>query len=74
MRADPELGGATLVALTGYAGPEDIRKAKEAGFDDHLAKPATIESLQRVGLASLEATPSQMLRSSARPSGGARAT
>jgi CheY-like chemotaxis protein len=36
-----------LVALTGYAGPEDIAKAKHAGFDRHLAKPPTIESLEK---------------------------
>jgi CheY-like chemotaxis protein len=37
-----------LVAISGYAQPEDIRRALEAGFDAHLAKPAQsaeIESL-----------------------------
>ncbi len=28
-----------LVALTGYAGEEHVRKARAAGFDRHLAKP-----------------------------------
>jgi CheY-like chemotaxis protein len=29
-----------LIALTAYGSPEDIRRAHEAGFDIHLAKPA----------------------------------
>jgi CheY-like chemotaxis protein len=29
-----------LIALTAYRTPEDIRRAHEAGFDIHLAKPA----------------------------------
>lgn len=28
-----------LVAVSGYARPEDVRKAQEAGFDGHIAKP-----------------------------------
>ncbi len=48
MRADPGLAHVALVALTGYAQPEDVAKAKEAGFDEHLAKPPSIEALQGV--------------------------
>jgi CheY-like chemotaxis protein len=40
------------VALTGYALPEDLAKAKEAGFDEHLAKPPSLENLEKI-LASL---------------------
>jgi CheY-like chemotaxis protein len=29
-----------LVAISGYAQPEYIRRSREAGFDAHLAKPA----------------------------------
>jgi two-component system CheB/CheR fusion protein len=47
IRADPALRGAYLIALTGYALTEDQRRAKEAGFDDHLSKPPTIEQLRR---------------------------
>jgi two-component system CheB/CheR fusion protein len=47
MRADPTLGRVTLVALTGYAGPDDIARAKAAGFDAHLAKPPTMATLER---------------------------
>lgn len=41
-------GRIRLVAISGYAQPEDIRRCTEAGFDAHLAKPAQptdIESL-----------------------------
>jgi signal transduction histidine kinase len=37
-----------LVAVTGYALPEDRRRALEAGFVQHLAKPLRIEDLERV--------------------------
>jgi PAS domain S-box-containing protein len=47
MRADPAFGSATLVALTGYAGPEDVARARDAGFDHHLAKPPSVEELER---------------------------
>jgi CheY-like chemotaxis protein len=35
-----------LVALTGWGQEDDRRRAKAAGFDHHLVKPADIESLQ----------------------------
>ena len=35
----------TLIALTAYARPEDIRKAEEAGFQLHLGKPIDPERL-----------------------------
>jgi CheY-like chemotaxis protein len=48
MRADPDLRGVTLVALTGYAAPEDVARAKEAGFGAHLAKPPSMEALEQI--------------------------
>ena len=33
------------IALTAYAGSDDIRRAKEAGFDVHLAKPIDMSTL-----------------------------
>jgi len=47
-RADGALSGTYLVALSGYAGPEDLRRSREAGFDRHLAKPPTVERLEEV--------------------------
>jgi PAS domain S-box-containing protein len=44
-RADERLKGAFLVALSGYALPEDLQRAAEAGFQHHLAKPPSMEML-----------------------------
>jgi CheY-like chemotaxis protein len=40
LRADATLRATRLIALTGYAQPEDCALARESGFDAHLAKPA----------------------------------
>jgi CheY-like chemotaxis protein len=40
--------GVRLVAVTGYARPEDVERALEAGFEGHLAKPPDPEKIQRV--------------------------
>jgi signal transduction histidine kinase/CheY-like chemotaxis protein len=39
LRTLPELAGALLVALTGYAQEEDRRRARAAGFNQYLIKP-----------------------------------
>jgi signal transduction histidine kinase/ActR/RegA family two-component response regulator len=39
-------GAMRLVALTGYGRDDDIRRAREAGFDLHLLKPAGVEELR----------------------------
>jgi signal transduction histidine kinase len=39
---------ARIVALTGYGQPQDLRRAREAGFDAHLVKPVDIAVLQNV--------------------------
>jgi signal transduction histidine kinase len=38
--------GVRLVALTGYGRDDDVQRAREAGFDEHLLKPATLEQLR----------------------------
>jgi signal transduction histidine kinase/ActR/RegA family two-component response regulator len=43
LRADRERP--FLLALTGYALPEDQEKARQAGFDSHLAKPPSLAEL-----------------------------
>lgn len=48
LRKEAGLASARLVALSGYAQPEDRRRAAEAGFDAHLAKPPELSALQRV--------------------------
>ncbi len=39
---------ARLVALTGYGSAEDKRRSAQAGFDAHLVKPVSIESLKEI--------------------------
>ncbi len=48
IRADPSIASTFLVAVTGYALPEDERRAAEAGFVRHLGKPVPIEVLEEV--------------------------
>ena len=45
-RATDGLKRVYLVALSGYALPEDVQRALEAGFDQHLAKPPNLDSLE----------------------------
>jgi PAS domain S-box-containing protein len=45
--------GVPIIALTGWGQDEDRRRAREAGFDHHLIKPADMGALQAL-LASLE--------------------
>ncbi|MFN2646137.1 MAG: response regulator, partial [Burkholderiales bacterium] len=45
LRSEPWGERMTLVALTGRDGSEDRREALDAGFDHHLAKPATLEQV-----------------------------
>jgi signal transduction histidine kinase/ActR/RegA family two-component response regulator len=37
-----------IVAVTGYGQPADRARALEAGFDDHVVKPMTLEELERL--------------------------
>lgn len=48
LKADPSLEKTYLVALSGYALAADIKKAREAGFDIHLAKPPNLAMVQEL--------------------------
>lgn len=37
-----------LVALTGYGAPDDVREAKDAGFDLHMVKPIDLQALENI--------------------------
>jgi signal transduction histidine kinase len=39
-------GGIRLVAVTGYGQLDDVRRALDAGFDQHLKKPVCLEDLE----------------------------
>ncbi len=43
--ADPALAGIPIVAMTANAFSEDVRAAREAGMDAHVAKPIDTEKL-----------------------------
>lgn len=40
IRKQPWGKGVRLVALTGMGQPADLARTREAGFDEHLTKPA----------------------------------
>jgi CheY-like chemotaxis protein len=62
-RADPELRGCYLVALTGHAYATDVEKARQAGFEEHLAKPAAVD----VVLGLIERAQADIERRSSKP-------
>ena len=44
-----ELGGdVILVAVSGFGQPEDKRRALEAGFDEHITKPADVKDIEGI--------------------------
>ena len=45
LRAQADLAGSTLIALTGYGQASDRDSAMAAGFDHHFVKPVTIDRL-----------------------------
>jgi CheY-like chemotaxis protein len=48
LRASNTVPGMRLIALTGYGQEKDRERARAAGFDDHLLKPADMNALQRL--------------------------
>lgn len=54
LRANPATKDIVLVAVTGFGQESDRQRAFEAGFDQHIVKPASLDALARIigGLAS----------------------
>jgi two-component system CheB/CheR fusion protein len=48
IRENSQLDEVLLVALTGYGAPSDVTAAKEAGFDEHVIKPAELSRLEKI--------------------------
>jgi CheY-like chemotaxis protein len=48
LRQQPGGEHVLLIALSSYGSPEDKDRARKAGFDAHLTKPANIEELERL--------------------------
>jgi PAS domain S-box-containing protein len=47
LRGLSELAGLRLVAVTGYGQASDRARSKEAGFDEHLTKPVSLDAIQK---------------------------
>ena len=45
VRADPALDELVVIAVTAYSMPDDRKRVAEAGFDGHLTKPITPETV-----------------------------
>jgi CheY-like chemotaxis protein len=45
LRADPATRHMHVIALTGYGQGMDVQRAREAGFDHHLLKPAQVDDI-----------------------------
>ncbi len=62
MQVRQSLGsGVVLVAVSGFGQPEDKRKALEAGFDEHITKPADVTDIENL----LARLPPRLARDSA---------
>jgi CheY-like chemotaxis protein/two-component sensor histidine kinase len=48
LRASPERHKMVLIAVTGFERPDTLRRAREAGFDQYVAKPVAPEELCRL--------------------------
>jgi CheY-like chemotaxis protein len=45
LRRDEAHRATRIIALSGYAQPEDRQRARDVGFDAHMAKPADVDRL-----------------------------
>lgn len=48
VRSERDLDGVTLVALSGYGAAADVQKARDAGFDAHVTKPADLGRVEAI--------------------------
>jgi signal transduction histidine kinase/ActR/RegA family two-component response regulator len=58
LRRQPATCDAVIVAITGWGQEKDRERARQAGFDEHLVKPAHVEHLVRLLRAGAAATTS----------------
>jgi CheY-like chemotaxis protein len=50
LRSEPEGKELLIVALTGYGQESDRRRSEEAGFDEFLVKPPSLDALQKLSM------------------------
>lgn len=48
IRQDTELKNTYLIASTGYAQQEDVERSRVTGFNRHLAKPVSFDTLETI--------------------------
>ncbi|MBM4269491.1 MAG: response regulator [Deltaproteobacteria bacterium] len=53
-----------LVAMSGFGGPEVIQRAQDAGFDHHLLKPVSLDSIRQIISAFAQNVPAKPWRPS----------
>jgi CheY-like chemotaxis protein len=46
LRAQPDINGTLIVAVSGYGQPADRRRSLDAGFDQHVVKPVDALTLR----------------------------
>lgn len=47
-RKDRRFATMRLIAVTGWGAEEDRRRTRDAGFDHHLTKPASVENIEAI--------------------------
>jgi PAS domain S-box-containing protein len=57
IRTEGTLPRTVLIALTGWGGQSDQQQSQEAGFDQHLTKPVSLEALEQALGAAARALP-----------------
>jgi two-component system, chemotaxis family, CheB/CheR fusion protein len=48
LRAEPENKNLAIIAVSGYGKEDDMKRAREAGFDDYVVKPITLDRLNQI--------------------------
>lgn len=48
LRTDPDLSTTRLIAMTGFGQQQDLKRARDAGFDVHLTKPIDVDELEKL--------------------------
>jgi CheY-like chemotaxis protein len=57
IRRSPALRHVVLIALTGWGAQSDQQQSQEAGFDQHLTKPVSLEALEQALAAAARSLP-----------------
>jgi CheY-like chemotaxis protein len=43
----PHAARLLALAVTGYGQPNDVRRARDAGYDEHITKPVDVDGIDR---------------------------